>query len=299
MRKSFLSTVVLAGMLCVLAVFASCDNKNTAGTEAQATEEQFEPDARFASIDTLVDVLTQKLNDNSLDELVNRFDSQLGAMKSYWYLNHKGGDESRIDEDVCSDLTALADSLSGGNTFDMMRSNNINCAVSRYLTAQDYCKNYRENPLYQAEMSDWLKLEEELSGFYCDLASLANWGGSIVNITSSGAVAYVAKTRQKDYSQLKKGGNFAGSEGMTISEARTNLIQELEDAKSLEDDMDAGEDFKTTLNNMRGHADKVVELLDKWLESRAKLCEAEGIPESHTAHLVAQLGQRIMELIEG
>ena len=124
-------------------------------------------------------------------------------------------------------------------------------------------------------------------------------GCSELSTLTTISLASLAEARQEDYSQLKKGGNFAGSEEMTISEARTNMIQELEDAKSLEDDLVDDEDFRETLKNMRDHADKVVELLDKWLESRSKLCEAEGIPESHTAHLVAQLGQRIMEMIEG
>ena len=86
---------------------------------------------------------------------------------------------------------------------------------------------------------------------------------------------------------------------MTVEEARTNLIQELEDDKSLEDDMGQGEDFKKVLEDMRSRADKVVELLDKWLASRKQLCEAEGVPAKHNAHLVYQLGQRVMELIEG
>ena len=49
---------------------------------------------------------------------------------------------------------------------------------------------------------------------------------------------------------------------------------------------------------MRERADKVVVLLDKWLASRGELCKAEGIPDSHTANLVAQLGNHIMEIIE-
>lgn len=298
-----MNKLIFGALFCVLSVFPSCGNneKTTNDTPALETAEQFEPDGRFASIDSLVDFLTENSTDETLDEFVKRFENQAAAFKSYWLLNHKGEDESRLDETVCGDLETLADSLSGGSTFDMMQSNRINCAVSRYLTAKDYCGQYRENPLYQAEMSDWLKLEDELSGFYCDLASLANWGGSIVNITSSGALAYMAKTRQEDYSQLKKGGKYANSELLTIAEAREDFIQELADAKSLEafDDISDIDDFNKTLNDMRGHADKVVELLDKWLESRAKLCEAEGVPESHTAHFIAKLGIRIMELIEG
>ena len=297
MRTNVLGTIVL---LCMLAVFTSCGSKTTGNTNVkESTVEQFEPDTRFATIDTLADFMTQNLFDHTTDELVAHVDTQAAAMKSYWYLNHKGGDESRIDEDVCNDLKVLADSLSGGSTVDMEQSNEITCAIARYLTAKEYCNNHIKNSLYQAEMHDWLLLEDELQAFYTDLAQLANWGGSISRVTGSGALSFLAKVRQEDYSKLKKGSSFADEEEMTVEEARTNLIQELEDAKSLEDDMGAGDDFNKTLESMRLHADKVVGLLDKWLASRVQLCEAEGIPTKHNAHLVAKLGQRIMELIEG
>ena len=300
MKKRFFGTVVLTGMLCVLAGFTSCGNKSTENAEAAApAAEQFEPDARFASIDTLVDVMTRILSDHSPDELVAHFENQANAVKSYWYMNHKGGDESRIDEDVCADLKALADSLSDGSTVDMMESAEITCAIARYLTAKEYCNEHIKNSLYQVEMHDWLLLEEELQAFYTDLAQLANWGGTISRVTGSGALSFLAEVRQDDYSKLKKGSSYADEEEMTIKEARTNLIQELEDAKSLEDDMGAGDDFKKTLESMRLHADKVVELLDKWLASRIQLCEAENIPTKHNAHLVSKLGQYAMELIEG
>ena len=299
MKKKVFCTVVLTGMLSVLAVFTSCGNKSTVDADAQATEEQFEPDERYASLDSVLTVLTYDLSDKTVDELVYHFENQSLAVKSYWFLNHKGGDESQIDKDVCSELAVLADSLSGGSTMDMMTSGIITSAVARYLTTKEYVSNYSKNPLYQAEMSDWLALEDELKNFYCDLAELANWGGSITKVTSTGALSYLSEARQEDYSQLKKDGQYGGSEGLTIAEARTNLIQELEDAKSLEDNPAAGEDFNKTLKRMRESGDKVVELLDKWLASRAKLCDSEGIPERHTAHLISQMGQRIMELIEG
>ena len=300
MKKSFICTVVLTGMLCVLAVFMSCGNKTTENANVPVpTPEQFEPDARFASIDTLVDVMTKILSDHSTDELVAHFENQAAAIKSYWYMNHKGGDESRIDEDVCEDLKALADSLSDGSTVDMVESAEITCAIARYLTAKEYCDNHSKNSLYQVEMHDWLLLDDELQAFYVDLAQLANWGGTISRVTASGALSFLAKARQEDYSKLKKGSSFADEKDMTIKEARTNLIQELEDAKSLEDEMGEGDDFKNVLEDMRLRADKVIELLDKWLASRIQLCEAEGIPTKHNAHLVSKLSQRVMELIEG
>lgn len=296
MRTNVLGTIVL---LCMLAVFTSCGSKTTGNTNVkESTVDQFEPDPRFATIDTLVYVLTETLSDSSLNELEQHYEEQSLAMKSYWYLNHKGGDESRIDEDVCNDLKVLADSLSGGSTFDMMQSCQIACAVARYLTAKDYCCNYSKNPLYQAEMRDWLVLEEELQEFYCTLASLANWGGSIVTITTSSAMAELAEARQADYAQLTKDGHHAGDEGMTTNEARANLIQEMEDAKSLEDDQ-TDKEYTEAVMKLCKSCDKVTMLLDKWLKSRNKLCEAEGIPESHTAQFIAQLSQLIMEYIEG
>ena len=139
MKKSLICTVVLTGMLCVLAVFTSCGNKNSENAETAApTSEQFEPEARFASIDTLVDFMTKNLSDHSTDELVARFENQAAAIKSYWYMNHKGADESRIDEDVCADLTALADSLSGGRTVDIEESSEIAFAIAKYLVAKKY-----------------------------------------------------------------------------------------------------------------------------------------------------------------
>ena len=298
-----MNKLIFGALLCVLSVFPSCGNKEKAANDTPTLEtaEQFEPDGRFASIDSLVAFLTENSSDETLDRFVKRFQVQAAAIKSYWYLNHKGEDESRLDETVCGDLKTLTDSLSGGSTFDMMQSNRIDGAVSHYLTAKDYCGQYSENLLYQNEMRDWLNLENELSDFYINLASLANWGGSIVNITSSGALAYIAQIRLEDYSQLKKGGNYADSELMTISEARADFIQQLADAKNLEvfDDIPNADDYQNTLNDMKKHADKVVVLLDKWLDSRAKLCEAQGVPENHTAHFIAKLGIRILELIEG
>ena len=51
--------------------------------------------------------------------------------------------------------------------------------------------------------------------------------------------------------------------------------------------------------DVSNHADRVTVLLDAWLDSRAKLCAAQGIPDAHTAHLIAELGNLMMALIEG
>ena len=290
----------ICALLGVLAAFPSCGSKNKVVTaDKSVASEQFEPDVRFASIDSLVDFMTEGWSDETIQGFVDRYDAQQEAIKSYWYLNHKGEDNSRMGKTVFSDLEAMADSLSGGSTFDMMLCGRINCAMNRYFTAKEYSENHKDNTLYQNEMRDWLVLEKELGEFYVDVAYLANWGGSIAHIISSGTLADFAETRQKDYSQLKRGGHFASSP-MTIAEARENLIQELADAKSLEadDDMYDAADFEGQLKQMREQADKVVVALDKWLVSRAKLCEAEGIPESHTAHLIELMSDEIIRLIE-
>ena len=294
-------------LLCLLGTFLSCrgekENKVAANAQEATTADAFEPDMRFASIDSLVDYMMEEFSAKTVDEFVNRYKQKAVAVKSYGLLNYKGEDTNHWDEVVFRDLQALADSLSGGSTFDMVMSGRIERGMSHYLIAKDYCEQYSENPLYQAEMRDWLALEDELGSFYVNLAYLANWGGTIAHVTSSGSLAYMAEERQKDYCQLKKDGHFANSESLTIAEARADFIQELADAKSLDSAMDEemydGEGYRETLKEMCEHADRVTVLLDKWLASRAQLCKAEGVPDNHTAHLIAALGTRIMELIEG
>ena len=294
-------------LLCLVGTFLSCrgekENKVVANAQEATTADAFEPDMRFASIDSLVDYMMEEFSSKTVDEFVNRYKQQAVAVKSYGLLNHKGEDADHWDEVVFRDLQALADSLSGGSTFDMVMSSRIERGMSHYLSAKDYCEKYSENPLYQAEMRDWLALEDELGNFYVNLAYLANWGGTIAHVTSSGSLAYMAEERQKDYCQLKKDGHFANSESLTIAEARADFIQELADAKSLDNAMDEemydGEGYRETLKEMCEHADRVTVLLDKWLASRAQLCKVEGVPDNHTAHLIAVLGTRIMELIEG
>lgn len=294
-------------MLCLVGTFLSCrgekENKVAANAQEATTADAFKPDMRFASIDSLVDYMMEEFSAKTVDEFVNRYKQKAVAVKSYGLLNYKGEDTNHWDEVVFRDLQALADSLSGGSTFDMVMSGRIERGMSHYLIAKDYCEQYSRNPLYQAEMRDWLALEDELGNFYVNLAYLANWGGTIAHVTSSGSLAYMAEERQKDYCQLKKDGHFANSESLTIAEARADFIQELADAKSLDSSMDEemydGEGYRETLKEMCEHADRVTVLLDKWLESRAQLCKAEGVPDTHTAHLIAVLGTRIMELIEG
>lgn len=292
---------MLMGLLCVTTSLQACGNKNIAVADRPtATVNQMEPETRFASLDTLADFMIQDILDNgTLDKLVSHYESQTGAIASYWALNGKEGNPDDMATTVFKDLTALADSLSCFSTMDMVQSAQITCAMERYLTTQDYCRHYSKNQLYQAEMRDWLQLEDTLRVFYSELGYLANWGGSIARIVSSGSMAFLAETRHNDYSQLKKGGDFAHSELPTISEALTTLTEELAAAKSLEDDLN-GDDayYREMLKDMRGHADMVILLLDKWLTSRKRLCEAEGIPEAHTARLISLLSDHITNIIE-
>lgn len=301
MNDRVFSIVVLMGLLCLAMSLQACGNRNIAvAGQPTATVNQVEPEARFASLDTLADFMTQDVLDNgTLEKLVSRYESQTAAIASYWALSGKEGDPNDMANTVFKDLTALADSLSGFSTMDMVQSGEITCAMEHYLTARDYCRNYSKKPLYQAEMRDWLQLEDTLRFFYGELGYLTYWGGSIARIIASGSMAFLAETRHNDYSQLKKGGSFANSELPTIAEALTTLTEELAAAKSLEDDMNADDHYyREMLKEMRGHADMVVQLIDKWLTSRKRLCEAEGIPEAHTAHLITLLSGHITDIIE-
>lgn len=299
MKTKLFSTLVLVGIMNVAVGFAACENQKKAVTETATTTEQFEPESRFASIDTLVTYMLDRQREIIENEnLVDFYQSVSSAMTSYWYINHKDDGKDNVTETVCHDLTVLADSLSGGSTWDMTQSGEIRGVISRYLSAQNYFDNHQQNPLYQKEMNAWLELENKLLDFYGNLTQVANWGGSIVNVIHGGNISAVADARWQDYSQLVQGGKFASCE-MSINDARTELIQEINDAKSLEDDLVDEEDYRNTLNDMRKSGDELIPLLDKWLETRAKLSESEGIPEAHTAHVIEFLAQRIQVLVEG
>lgn len=300
MKQRFLNNTVamLSAMLCLAVNLTSCANKQDATSTA---EQPVAADSRFVTLDSLAVYMIQDLMDRETpEELVEQYESQSAAISAYWAQNHAGDDQSLMTETVMGELKTLADSLSAGSTVDMMMCGEIHSAIAQYLTAQAYCEHYRDNPLYQAEMRDWLLLEDELMDFYGDLATLTYWGGTITTVVASSTIDNLCTARHDDYSQLKKGGQFASGE-MTIAEARANLIEELSSAKSLEDDAveENAADFRQMLNEMREHADKVAALLDKWIASRAALCQAEGIPEGHTARLIAQLSRLVMEIIEG
>ncbi len=234
---------------------------------------------------------------DDIGKYTEMFERQSAAIKSYWIGSHQGEDQAQMAETVFNEFKSLADSLGGGSTVDMMQSGEIMCAMYRYLTASEYCGKYQDNPLYQEEMRDWLLLENGLNEFYSNLAQVAYWRGSIVNVIISGTMGTLADARHADYLQLYKGGKFAES-SMPITEARTNLVQEIADARSVEVEADADEDFKHVVTALNESGDRVVELLDKWLVSRNKLCESLGVPESHTASLIDLFSRRIQEIIE-
>ena len=231
MKRKLFSTIVLVGIMNVAVGFAACENQKKAVTETTATAEQFESDSRFASIDTLaVYMLDRQREIIENENLTDFYQSVSSAMKSYWYINHKDDDKNNVTETVCHDLTVLADSLSDGSTWDMTQSGEIRGAISRYLTAQNYFEGHQQNPLYQKEMSAWIELENKLLDFYGGLTQVANWGGSIVNVIHGGNISAVADARWQDYSQLMQGGKFASCE-LSINDAHTELIQEINDAK--------------------------------------------------------------------
>lgn len=293
-RIIFVSTFLLIALCCTISS-TSCANPS----KQESTDPVEQQDAGTAiTRDSLVTLMLNDLNGiDDLGKYTEMYERQSEAIKSYWNGSHQGEDQSRMAEIVFGEFKSLSDSLDGGSTVDMMQSGEIMCAMYRYLTASEYCRKYRDNQLYQEEMRDWLQLENGLNEFYSNLAQVTFWRGSIVNVIISGTMCHLGEVRHADYLQLFKDGKFAES-SMPITEARTNLIQEINDARSVELDDDADEDFKKILMDLNKSGDRVVELLDKWLVSRNKLCESLGVPESHTASLIDMFSRRIQEIIE-
>ena len=280
--------------LCAVVCLPSC------GNQAKTSDDSgFKPDPAYATIDKLADFLiTDQQQPATLEEIAKHVEAQTLALKSYWHLNHKGEKADKADETACQDLSVLADSLDGGSTMDMVRCGQIRCAIDGYFTAKEYSEKYSDNKLYQNEMQQWLALESQLKEFYGDLAQVANWGGTIVQVNTAYAFVGLAHDRLVDYAELHKGGSFASSE-MPLAEARTQLIQELEDAKSVDEAMVDDPEFKKTVQGLRACADRIVTLLDNWLAARSELCKSEGIPDAHTAHFIEKTARRILEMIEG
>ena len=286
-KTIFISTFVLAA-LCL-----SC-SQSTSENNGQAEQDA----GMVVSMDSLKSLMLNDLNGiDDLEKYAGMYERQTTAMTSYWNQIHKDMDPSQMVNTVFGELQARADSLSGGSTMDMVESGELRCAMSRYQSANEYFGKYSDNPLYQEEMRDWLQLEKGLNDFYSNLAQVAYWRGSIVNVIISGAMADVATSRMDDYSQLFKDGKFAECP-MSVSEARTNLIEEINGARSVESENEGDEEFAKTVKALNESGDKVVALLDKWLASRNKLCESLGIPESHTSALIEHFTSQIQRIIE-
>ena len=296
-NRTILVSTILMVVMCLAISTTSC---GTSGKqEKSVTDVPAVQDAgSVISSDSLVTLMLNDLSGiDDLEKYMGMYDRQTAAITSYWNQSHKGEDPSQMVKTVFGEFQLLADSLAGSSTMDMVESGELECAMSRYQTASEYCGKYRDNPLYRDEMCDWIQLENELNTFYCNLAQVAYWRGSIVNVIISGAMRNLAKKRLADYLQLFKGGKFAEFP-MPIAEARANLIQEINDARSLEVEDGSDEDLNNTFKALNESGDRVVELLDKWLVSRNKLCESLGVPESHTAWLIDQFSSRIQEIIE-
>lgn len=286
-KTIFISTFVLAA-LCL-----SC-SQSTSENNGQAEQDA----GMVVSMDSLKSLMLNDLNGiDDLEKYAGMYERQTTAMTSYWNQIHKDMDPSQMVNTVFGELQARADSLSGGSTMDMVESGELRCAMSRYQSANEYFGKYSDNPLYQEEMRDWLQLEKGLNDFYSNLAQVAYWRGSIVNVIISGAMADVATSRMDDYSQLFKDGKFAECP-MSVSEARTNLIEEINGARSVESENEGDEEFAKTVKALNESGDKVVVLLDKWLASRNKLCESLGIPESQTSALIEHFTSQIQRIIE-
>ena len=150
--------------LCAVVCIPSCANQSES-TES-SDDSGFVPNETYAAIDPLADFLiADEQQPATLEEIAKCLESQTQAIKSYWYLNHKGEDETKMSETVCQELSALADSLGGGSTMDMVRSNQIQSAINGHFTAKEYIEKYSDNKLYQNEMQQWLALEKELKAF--------------------------------------------------------------------------------------------------------------------------------------
>ena len=155
-----------------------------------------------------------------------------------------------------------------------------------------------EDNLSQDEANCWNALEEELVKYYGDLAMVANWGDEAANINADKAKEVISDLRNQDSAELRKDGKFAEC-GMSIEEARGELVREMEDANSLGEDAVDDPQFKETLQDMKQRGENVIQLLDKWLETRKALGQSQQIPDAHTAHVIEKLAQQIQMMIEG
>ena len=301
MKKGYIG--FLKGLVLAVTAFgfvvagASC-NRNTASQSADRSAGLSIPVEKVASMDSLAMFMIEQLwEDRTVENWVKAYETQANGMLAHWDANH-GEMVSRQDYDmvfnkVTDELNEYADELSAGSTWDMVVSCDVNRAVANFFTAKLYCEKYKDNVLYQNEMRDWLALDEAMSEFLGKLCYLDSWGGSIARINAASAYLTIDIGRQKDYEQLHKGGEAFPCE-VSVNEARTQLINRMANLQRFKDeaaeDMPAGEEYREMLNRVCELKDLIPQCLDAWLDSRAKLSKAQGIPESNTANMVNALG---------
>ena len=302
MKKGYIG--FLKGWVLAVAAFglvvagASC-NRNTAGQSANRSAGLSIPVEKVAPIDSLAMFMIEQLwEDRTVENWVKAYETQANGMLAHWDANH-GEMASRQDYDmvfnkVTDELNEYADELSAGSTWDMVISCDVSRAVANFFTAKLYCEKYKDDVLYQNEMRDWLALDEAMSEFLGKLCYLDSWGGSIARINAASAYLTIDIGRQKDYEQLHKSGEAFPCE-VSIDEARTQLIkmmanlQRFKDAAD-EDEVVRVEEYSQMLDRVYELKDIIPQCLDAWLDSRAKLSKAHGIPESNTANMVNALG---------
>lgn len=297
MKKGYMK--FFKGLALAVAAFsfvmagASC-NKKTAGESTTTPAESGMPVEKIASIDSLaMFVIEQMWVDNTVEEWVKAYENMEQGMLAHWDANHDQKASQLVRDTVLNrvadELNEYADELSGGATWDMVISCDVNRSVADFFTTKLYCEKNKDDALYQNEMKDWLALDDVMSEFLGKLCYLDSWGGSIARINAASAYLTIVMGREKDYEQLHKGGEFFPSE-TSISEARSQLINAMPGLKRFDaenDDMlSEDEHYKEMLERVYELKDLIVLRLDAWLDSRAKLSKAQGIPESHTANMV-------------
>ena len=295
--------VFLKGWVLVVAAFGfvvagtSC-NRSTAGQSANRSAGLSISVEKVASIDSLAMYMIEQLwVDETVENWVKAYESQANGMLAHWDANHdqkvSQQDRDTVLNRVADELNEYADELSAGSTWDMVISCDVSRAVANFFTARLYSEKYKDDVLYQNEMRDWLALDDAMSEFMGKLCYLDIWGGSIARINAASAYLTIDIGRQKDYEQLHKGGEAFPCE-VSVSEARKQLINQMVNLQRFKDDaagdMPAGEEYREMLNRVCELKDLIPQCLDAWLDSRAKLSKAQGIPESNTANMVNALG---------
>ena len=291
----------LSGLALAMAAFsfvvagASCNK--TVARQAVSAEYGVSIE-QVASIDSLAMYLIEQLwVDKTVENWVKAYETQSIGMLAHWEANHNPRAPQPVRDTifnrVTDELNKFADRMSAGSTWDMVISCDVGRSIANFYTAKLYCEQYKDDELYQNEMRDWLALDDVISEFIGKLCYLDSWGGSIARINAASAYLTIDIGRQKDYEQLHKGGEPFPSE-MSISEARSQLINAMANLQRFKDEADDElpgiEEYNQMLDRVYELKDLIVPRLDAWLDSRAKLSKAQGIPESNTANMVVAFG---------